>query len=260
MGDRYICDKCEGTGLVRWGKCFACRGRGDFASSPEQRAAAKQKRAEKTALRHAGAQQENRNRSVYLAVMNIERGDALFMQMRLDHGAGREWTPAQLASAREKLRAEAEARRAREAEELAAREAAEAAARQERERAEAAEQARKDAEVRAAEEIERAKREAAEAVERAQQEAADEIARERERAAQIERERQEEDDRQRQAAEEEAKRKADEQAALEADEARRVEVMGAIEAALAAMTGRATPRAIAEALMAGEIPHIQVVL
>ena len=159
-----------------------------------------------------------------------------------------------------KLRAEAEARRAREAEELAAREAAEAAARQERERAEAAEQARKDAEVRAAEEIERAKREAAEAVERAQQEAADEIARERERAAQIERERQEEDDRQRQAAEEEAKRKADEQAALEADEARRVEVMGAIEAALAAMTGRATPRAIAEALMAGEIPHIQVVL
>ncbi|UFM64212.1 hypothetical protein LOS78_01695 [Paracoccus sp. MA] len=61
--------------------------------------------------RRAGAQQENRNQSIYLGVMNRECNDPLFVQMRQDHDAGRVWTPAQISTAREKLRGIREARR-----------------------------------------------------------------------------------------------------------------------------------------------------
>ena len=35
--------------------------------------------------------------------MNRQRNDPLFMQMRVDHEAGRLWTPAQIVTARQKL-------------------------------------------------------------------------------------------------------------------------------------------------------------
>lgn len=181
-----------------------------------------------------------------------------------------------------KLRAEAEERAAREAEERAAREAAEAEARRveaerqaaqeraeaearaDRERAQAAEQARKDAEARAAAAIEEAERRAAEAVAQAKAEAAAAIERERQavadREAQAERERQEAEARAKREADEKAAAEAAEKARLEHAEQRREGVLIDIETALLAMTGKATPRAIAEALMAGEIPHCQVVL
>lgn len=163
-----------------------------------------------------------------------------------------------------KLRAEAAERAAKEAEEQAAREEVARQAQRDRERAEAAEKARQEAEARAAAEIERAKREAAEAVERAQREAAETVERERreqaERAARAERERQEAAERERQAAEAKAQAQAKEKERREADAQRRETVLADIEAALVAMAGKATPRAIAEALMAGEIPHVQVVL
>ena len=60
--------------------------------------------------RKAGAQQENRNSSVYLVVMNRERNDSLFVQMRADHAAGRQWTPAQLMTASSKIKGIREAR------------------------------------------------------------------------------------------------------------------------------------------------------
>ena len=100
MGARYVCDKCEGVGVVRWGKCFACKGRGFFATSPEQRT---KRQLRRLTSRKAGAQSENRNQSVYLGVMNRDRNDPLFMQMRVDHEAGRLWTPAQIVTARQKL-------------------------------------------------------------------------------------------------------------------------------------------------------------
>lgn len=108
MGARYVCDKCEGNGVVRWGKCFACKGRGFFETSPEQRT---KRQLRRLTSRKAGAQSENRNQSVYLGVMNRDRNDPLFMQMRVDHEAGRLWTPAQIVTARQKLRGEAEATR-----------------------------------------------------------------------------------------------------------------------------------------------------
>lgn len=46
----------------------------------------------------------------------------------------------------------------------------------------------------------------------------------------------------------------------EADTAHRAKIKGAISTALASMAGNATPDAIADALMAGKIPHIQVVM
>ncbi|WP_313349347.1 hypothetical protein [Paracoccus sp. (in: a-proteobacteria)] len=161
-----------------------------------------------------------------------------------------------------RLRAEEEARAAKEAEEKAAREQAEREAQRDRERAEAAELARQEAEARAAEEIERTKRDAAEAVERAQREAQEAIERERQaqadREAEAERQRQEEAARVKREAEEAAKAEADAKAKREASEQRRGEVQADIETALEKMAGKATPAAIALALMAGEIPHCKV--
>ena len=44
MAERFPCEKCAGTGEVRWGRCHACKGRGSFASSPEKRAKRKLQR------------------------------------------------------------------------------------------------------------------------------------------------------------------------------------------------------------------------
>lgn len=97
----YSCGACGGTGTRPWGHCRACGGRGGFKSSPAQRAKATEARATK---RVAGARQENMSQSVFLGVMNVKRADPLFMQMRVDHQQGRQWSPAQITTAREKLR------------------------------------------------------------------------------------------------------------------------------------------------------------
>lgn len=159
-----------------------------------------------------------------------------------------------------RLRVEQEERAAKEAEEKAALEAAERAAQQERDRAEAAEQARKEADERAASEIERAKREAAEAVDRAQREAQEQIERERQAAADREAARMQAEEQARiEAAEIAAQQKAEADRLAES-ETRRKQVREDIEAALQEMSGRATPAAIAEALIAGDIPHCKVLL
>lgn len=108
MSQRYDCENCAGTGETRWGRCFPCKGRGSFASSPERRAKVQRKR---LTSRRAGAQQENRNKAIYLGVMNRAHHDPLFVQMRVDHDQGRQWTPAQITTAREKLRGISETKR-----------------------------------------------------------------------------------------------------------------------------------------------------
>lgn len=97
MAERFACEKCSSTGKVRWGDCHACKGRGSFATSPEKRA---KRQLQRLTSRKAGAQQTNRDTSVYLAVMNRDYGYTLFIQMRVDHDAGRCWTPDQISSAR----------------------------------------------------------------------------------------------------------------------------------------------------------------
>jgi hypothetical protein len=104
----FPCDACKGTGQRSWGHCKSCGGRGGFKSSPEQREATRQRR---LALKHNGARAENMNQSVFIGVMNSTHDDALFIQMRVDHRQGRQWTPAQITTAREKLRGIREARR-----------------------------------------------------------------------------------------------------------------------------------------------------
>lgn len=158
----------------------------------------------------------------------------------------------------ERMEQELVAREAKEAEERAERERQEAekrraeqAARVEREKAEAAARAKAEAEARAKAEAERIKREAAEAAERAAKEAADREAaliRERDEAAQRERDR----------IEAERKAEADAKAKREADAAHRDRIKAAIVGALAAMRGNASPGQIADALMAGQIPHCKV--
>ena len=103
----FKCTACNGTGKRLWGHCKTCAGHGGFKTSPEQRAKRQLQRLES---RKAEAQQENRNRSVYLVVINREWDDPLFVQMRADHGAGRQWTPAQLMTARQKINGIREAR------------------------------------------------------------------------------------------------------------------------------------------------------
>lgn len=170
-----------------------------------------------------------------------------------------------------RLRAEAEERRQRDEAERLERE------RFEQERREAEEAARRAAESEAqakAEREARALREA-EAADRARKEAEERAAKEaedRERRAQeelaAERRRTEEAERRiEEAAQAERRRIADEQrradearAKREADAAHRANIAGEIADALRTMAGKATPEAIAEALIAGKIPHTKVYL
>lgn len=186
----------------------------------------------------------------------------------------REAEQAELARLREEqAKRDEEDRLRREAEEAEARRVAaekaeaERLAQIEREKAAAVEQARIAAEAKAAEEAERAARAAKEREDRLQREAeaakraaleaeqrrlrAAEEAKAREAAAaQAERDRIAAE----RAAEEEARRKR------EADQAHRSKIRAEIIAALEAMRGNATPDAIADALMAGQIPHCEVTL
>lgn len=139
-----------------------------------------------------------------------------------------------------------EERAAREAEEATAREKARAE-QVEREKAEAAERAAKEAEARAKAEAEAVARASAEREAELQRQIEEANARE-ERAAQAERDRIA--DEQRAADEARAKR--------EADAAHRAKIAADIAGALRTMAGRATPEAIADALIAGQIPHCTV--
>lgn len=140
----------------------------------------------------------------------------------------------------ERLRAEAAAReeedRRRQAEER--RKAEEA--RIEREKAEAAERAAKAAEERAAREKAEAEERHKRELEEAKQAAEFALNEERNRQARIK------------AAEDEARAKR------EADQARRAKVQGEIVVALAALGKDAQPSDVAEAIMAGRIPHVKV--
>lgn len=156
----------------------------------------------------------------------------------------------------DRIKAEQEAAEVRRIE--AEKAEAERQARIEQEKKEAAERAAREAEERAAAEAAKAqreaeereaalKREAEEAEARHQKELAQAKARE-EAAAQAERDR----IAAAQAAEEEARRKR------EADQAHRANIRAEIIEALSAMRGKASPEQIADALMAGAIPHTKV--
>jgi hypothetical protein len=149
----------------------------------------------------------------------------------------------------ERLRAEAAKREAEEQARLRAERAKAEAERIEREKAEAAERAAKDAEWRAKAEAERIARESAEREASLQRQLAEAKARE-EAAAARERER---------IAAEQAKAEA-ERRAREADQARRAEVRTVISDAITQVLDENldSPTAVAEAIMAGRIPHVRV--
>lgn len=208
----------------------------------------------------------------------------------------REAQEAELARLRAEAEARAEADRKRaeaeaaEAARVAAEKAeAERQAQIERQKQEAAARAAAEAEARAKAEAERLVAEAKAAADRAAQEAAEreaallrkieedrqreEKARQDAEAARIEaetrhaREMAEAAAAQERAAQAErdrvaalAKAEADARAKREADAAHRAKIRANISAALAAMAGAASPDAIADALMAGKIPHVVVVM
>lgn len=208
----------------------------------------------------------------------------------------REAQEAELARLRAEAEARAEADRKRaeaeaaEAARVAAEKAeAERQARIEQEKQEAAARAAAEAEARAKAEADRLVAEAKAAADRAAQEAAEreaallrrieedrqreEKARQEAEAARIEaetrhaREMAEAAAAQERAAQAErdrvaalAKAEADARAKREADAAHRARIKADISAALATMAGAATPDAIADALIAGKIPHVVVVM
>ena len=147
----------------------------------------------------------------------------------------------------ERLRAEAAAREQAEQRRLADERRKVEAERIEREKAETAERAARAAEERAAREAEAAARAAAEREAALQRQLAEAKARE-DAAATRERER---------IAAEQARADA-ERRAREADQSRRAQVQGSIVAALAALGKTAQPADVAEAIMAGHIPHVKV--
>ncbi len=169
-------------------------------------------------------------------------------------------------------RAKAEADRIEaERQRIAAQAEADRQARAEREKQEAAARAAKEAEERAAAELARQKREAEEAAARAAKEAAEREAEiERQAKAREEALRAEIEAEKRRAeldAQAERNRIAEAEAARLRKEKRRAEdaahratIRTAIVDALKAMSGNATPERIADALMAGSIPHTKVIL
>lgn len=187
------------------------------------------------------------------------------LRASLDAAKRREFEAAELARLREEAAAREEADRARrEAEEAEAarvaeeRAEAERAARIEKEKKDAAERAAIEAERRAKEEAAKAQKEAEDRAEAERKAAAD---REAELQRQIEHERaraeaaaQAERDRIAQ----ERKASDDAKAKREADASHRNKIAGDIAAALRTMAGNASPENIAEALIAGKIPHITV--
>lgn len=200
--------------------------------------------------------------------------DAKLTELRRKLAAAeqREAEQAELARLRaEQAKRDEEDRLRREAEEAEARRIeaekaeAERLAKIERDKAEAAERARKEAEEKAKAEAERASREAAarEAQLLREREAAKRVAEEAE--ARRVRELAEAEERTKAAAQAERDRIAAERAAeddarrkREADQAHRAKIRAEIVDALSAMRGNASPEQIADALMAGRIPHVRI--
>lgn len=206
-----------------------------------------------------------RDEAAALAARQAAELEALRAEKAARDEADRLRAEAEAAEARRVEEAKQEAERQRlaaeraEAERIAA-EKAEAArhAQIEADKVAAAKLAQEQAEARAKAEAERAAKEAADreaallqaqadADARHAQELAEAKARE-EAAAQAERDR----------IAAQAKVEADARAKREADQAHRDRIKADISAALAAMAGAATPDAIAEALIAGKIPHVKV--
>lgn len=190
----------------------------------------------------------------------------------------REGAAAELARLRQEAADRAEAdrlARVAEAQEAAERQrVADAVAAQAKAAQEAAEAARQKAEQEATdlrrqlvEAQEKAAREAAEALEREAEVKQIEAARVAREIAAVEQAKRDEAERVRQAkidadlkAEAEKQAVLDAAARLQAIEDHKADIRAAIIAALSAMAGRATPEAIAEALIDGRIPHCKVVL
>lgn len=186
-------------------------------------------------------------RGMYAAAKKREDQDAELARLRAEAEARAE---------ADRIKAEEEAFAAAEAE-RAAREAAEAAARAKEEAERAAKiEADKKAAAEAAAQRERDEAAAREAeMKRQADEAAEQHKRDLEAAALREAEAAQRE-RDRIAAEREAEAAA--RAKREADQAHRAKIASDIADALRTMSGRATPEAIAEALMTGAIPHVTV--
>lgn len=180
----------------------------------------------------------SRLRQTYSAMAQREAEQAELARLRAEAAAREE---------ADRLRREAEEaeRRRVEAEQAEA----ERAARIEREKKEAAERAAREAEARASAQAEAERRASADREAALQRQIEEAKARE-EAAAQRER------------ARIAAEKLADEQARIkrEADQAHRAKVRAEIAEALAQMAGSATPERIADALIAGRIPHCKVVM
>ena len=176
------------------------------------------------------------------------------LRVRLEAAQKREAEAEELARLRAEAEARAEADRQREAAEqaeaqrvAAERAEAERQAQYEREKQEAAQRAAEEAEAKAKEAAAQAEREYAEREAQYQRQLDEAKARE-EAAAQAERDRIAEE--QRRADEARAKR--------EADQRHRDSIASDIADALRSMSGKATPEAIAAALIDGKIPHCKV--
>ena len=163
-----------------------------------------------------------------------------------------------------RLRAEAEERARKDAEEQATRERAKAEQRA-AEEAEAARIAAEKAEAERAARIECEKREAAEqavreAEARAKREAEEAAARHKRELEEAHRKAAAAAEAERQRIVAERKAEEDARAKREADAAHRAKIAGDIADALRTMAGAATPEAIADALIAGKIPHVKVTI
>lgn len=98
---KFICEKCAGTGQVKWGKCFTCKGKGGWKTSPEQRAKTASRR--RAVRAHENRQQNRNNPFVYAAVIRHAHLNGFLRVMKSLDEQGVAWTYDQIACARQIL-------------------------------------------------------------------------------------------------------------------------------------------------------------
>lgn len=97
----FPCNKCKGTGERFGGRCFTCKGRGGWSTSPEARA-----KAAKVALARRIRESQMLNRSnpaLFFAVIRHADMSPLLANMRAADERGQLWTYNQRKAAQQLL-------------------------------------------------------------------------------------------------------------------------------------------------------------
>lgn len=94
----WQCERCKGLGGTSFSVCRACRGKGEFKTSPEQRERARKAKQARTSINN---QHDNAHSGVYHIVFgNDPHPEPIIFRMRAEHNAGGRWSGMNIAMVR----------------------------------------------------------------------------------------------------------------------------------------------------------------